>query len=269
MGDCITGHVSGSFVGAYDVPINCDYVAQAVAQDCVYSSGDPNGRSGQPCNSSDANDGLECIVAVNANDFRDEWFGWDWGKGCQNIQGTAGAGTAGVVGAIGALGSLTGIPGAAQIASLIASLINHGAAVHNTENTILCDVVPIIAYILGSIVQSFRVGYITAAQANQYMASTLVQARNAIGQEAGRGSGQGVLRDIAIVNAYFDRELPDEEVAAVAARSRIAMPGGVNSTTSASTLAPALVKGIPAISGGSMPWLLVAGAALVLFFVLA
>jgi hypothetical protein len=193
----------------------------AVQQFCVYSSSDSEGRGGQPCNAADAADARNFIVVIDTDNLSSEHFGWNWGTGCQDIADTASTNYAGTV-ASAAAGDVANalLPGAGSIVSafgnLITGLINHGAMVHNQENEILCDVVPRVADMLAAIVLSFRQGQMTASQAvallNQLQSTTL----QAMGPEAGRGSGQGVLRALAVDVGYFSQELPAEEQANMA-----------------------------------------------------
>jgi hypothetical protein len=117
------------------------------------------------------------------------------------------------------------------IGGLITDLINHGAVIHNQENEILCAVVPRAANALIQTVQAFRAGQISASQAQDLMSQILSGTQQALGSEAGRGSGQGLLRNIAVVNAYFAEELPMEAQtqaapeAATAAASVAALTG--------------------------------------------
>jgi hypothetical protein len=191
---------------------------QAVQQFCVYSSGDPEGRSGQPCDAGDAQDAYNYIVQADIPNWSSEHFAWNWGTGCQDIQDVASTNYAGTVAstAAGAVANAL-VPGAGSIVSafgsLITGLLDHGAEVHNQENEILCDVVPRVADMVSAIVISFRQGQISASDAvsllNQLQSTTL----QAMGPEAGRGSGQGVLRSLAVLVGYFSNELPAEQAA--------------------------------------------------------
>jgi hypothetical protein len=207
-----------------DPKYNETFGDQAVSNFCVYSGADSQGRGGQPCNAADAADARNFIVVVDTNDLSSEHFGWNWGTGCQNISDVASTNYTGAV-ASAAAGDVANalLPGAGSVVSafgnLITGLINHGAMVHNQENEILCDVVPRTADMLAAIVLAFRQGSLTASQAvsllNQLQSTTL----QALGPEAGRGSGQGVMRALAVDVGYFSKELPAEERAMQAANA--------------------------------------------------
>jgi hypothetical protein len=268
--------------------VNEAFAQQAVTQDCVYSDADSDNRGGQPCSGTfdpaqltatgwptpgtDVQGAEASIVEVDTGDFSSEEFSWNWGTGCANIADVGSTLSTGAEATQGAADAANAVlPGTgtivSQIGNLITDILAHGAEVHNEENEILCAVVPRAAGAMAQIVAAFRSEQLSASQANQLLEQTLSTTQQALGSEAGRGSGQGLLRNMAVVVAYYGQELPAEEKAmeAAAAMSSSSSSSGSSSDSSSSTTyaAPAtaswfteqLISGLPnwgllAIAGG-------------------
>lgn len=243
--------------------LDCTFADQAAKSFCVYSSGDSEGRGGQACDAADLQGSIDNIALVDSNDFSGEFFSWDWGTGCQDISDVGSTQYTGdTATSLAATVGNTILPGVGSVISsigdMITDIINHGAIIHNEENEILCNVVPRAAGALGSIVAAFRAGQITEAQAASSLNQTLSATQQALGMEAGRGSGQGLLRNMAVVVGYYQLELPKEAAAMAAASAAASVPssttvtsatGATTTTASTSTLTSIisgqLIAGLP------------------------